>query len=296
MGGFNLTLHFYNGAGDALVGTKVTISARDGRQKALGTQETDRGTITIQMPLSADTISNVFTLNASARGYRDAGYMGFRNGDRGNHLHLMLVERKAGLFLKAPEQWPAILSSIEQDQFLAFSEQADGLPAACLLNVLEAIRLCDPQMLAMLLAVPLEVDRLETFRDRRKPGVCQDRVLLHVKPDLKDLLVRAGFHRESSLLHGKPRPDEEAVSYKQQDFPYGNLQFTLFTKKTALECYADIDMDYHRDKVSHAVLEVLPNLFGSRTDPRKVYGLRWMAAKNAGQADFEPAYELAENL
>ena len=55
----------------------------------------------------------------------------------------------------------------------------------------------------------------------------------------------------------------------------------------------EIDMDYFRDLLAHALLEVLPNQFGGETDPRQIYVLRWVAGRQAGVSDFNPPYEVS---
>jgi len=52
------------------------------------------------------------------------------------------------------------------------------------------------------------------------------------------------------------------------------------------------DIDYYKDLLAHALLEVLPNKFtGGLTDPRAVYLLRWMAGQQAG-SNFNPLYTM----
>lgn len=41
-------------------------------------------------------------------------------------------------------------------------------------------------------------------------------------------------------------------------------------------------MDYYKDPVAHALLEVIPNHFQGPTDPVAAYVLRWIAGRHAG--------------
>ena len=51
------------------------------------------------------------------------------------------------------------------------------------------------------------------------------------------------------------------------------------------------DIDYYKDLLAHALLEVIPNGFtGGLTDPMAVYVLRWVAGQHAGIPQFDPLY------
>ena len=67
-------------------------------------------------------------------------------------------------------------------------------------------------------------------------------------------------------------------------------------KKTinGLECVMiEPDIDYYKDLLAHALLEVVTNkVTNSLTDPRQVYVLRWIAGRHAGVPNFEPPYTL----
>jgi len=87
-------------------------------------------------------------------------------------------------------------------------------------------------------------------------------------------------------------------SYKQIQFGEANLQLSFHQndKKTidGVECIMmEPDIDYYKDLLAHAVLEVALNGIGSSlTDPRQVYMLRWIAGRHAGVAPFQPPYTL----
>jgi hypothetical protein len=51
-------------------------------------------------------------------------------------------------------------------------------------------------------------------------------------------------------------------------------------------------MDYFRDAAAHLLLEVAVNAFGSITDPKAVYALRWIAGRRAGIPEFDPLYTI----
>jgi hypothetical protein len=84
-------------------------------------------------------------------------------------------------------------------------------------------------------------------------------------------------------------------SWKQVEFGEANLQLTFHERTQKKEVarrlmLVEADMDYYRDPLAHALLEVLPNSFGGQTDPRQIYVLRWIAGRRAGVAEFAPPY------
>jgi hypothetical protein len=55
------------------------------------------------------------------------------------------------------------------------------------------------------------------------------------------------------------------------------------------------DIDYYKDPLAHAILEVLPNaITGGLSNPEVVYVLRWMAGRHAGVPEFAPPYTIVE--
>lgn len=284
MGNLNLKLCFYDGAGEKLEGREVMVTVFDGNQKRVGYWYSDRGVMTIALPLQKNPLRDRFRLIASAKGFNDAGRM---NITQDVEQKLMLIAKKASVVLRPRGEWPTEISSLIPDGFEDFVEFDDGLAAACLLNILEAIRLkLGAAGLERMGTVPVE-PATEDFRKQGKPGLMRDRTLLQVDKRLIDVVTAAGMSLEPPWAHPTPAGYVRAGSYKQKDFPFGNLQITFFTMGDS--CYADIDMDYYRDKASHLLLEVFPNtFFRNKTDPRKVYGLRWMEGN-----DFKPAYILA---
>ncbi len=299
MADFHLTLRFADGSRQPLQTARILISVMDGRGRLLGTQQTAGDTITLAIPLSGDFITDRFTLNASAKGYRDVGYAGLRPDQ--SSLHLMMVERNARIVFRKPEEWPPAWSGLRGqlgDEFSSFGESA-ALPAACLLNILEAIRLFPGGMnlLSAMQDIPLVPGNEET-RANRAEGILQDRALLFVEPEFKAALndqLGHALQKVSAIAHGQPQAGETVASFKENRFPEANLQFTLFESEWRL--YVDLDLDYFRDPLSHALLELFPNsVFQTRTDPRRVYALRWMGSKNGGapaDQEFAPPYVLA---
>ena len=88
-------------------------------------------------------------------------------------------------------------------------------------------------------------------------------------------------------------------SYKQVQFGEANVQLTFHEQDTlpidGVTCVkVEPDIDYYRDPAAHLLLEVAVNAFGSLTDPRTVYALRWMTGQRAGIPEFDPLYTIVK--
>ena len=87
------------------------------------------------------------------------------------------------------------------------------------------------------------------------------------------------------------------VSYKQVQFGEANLQLTFHEEDApvinGVQCVkVEADIDYYKDQLAHALLEVIPNHFEGPTDPKAAYVLRWIAGRHAGVPEFEPPYTI----
>jgi hypothetical protein len=81
------------------------------------------------------------------------------------------------------------------------------------------------------------------------------------------------------------------------DFGEANVQLTFHEQDTLIvdgvNCVKiEPDIDYYKDIAAHLLLEVAVNAFGSLTDPRTAYALRWMAGQRAGIPEFDPLYTI----
>ena len=95
------------------------------------------------------------------------------------------------------------------------------------------------------------------------------------------------------------------TSYKQIVLGEANVQLTFHEKDLSPAgtnwVLVEPDIDYFKDTAAHIMLEVVPamlkeKIYGtdsakSLTDPRVVYGLRWIAGRRIGR-DFEPPYTI----
>lgn len=296
-----LTLNFYNGLREPIEDARIFVSFIDGRGRVLRTEVKESSQLQVNLELSGDPIRDLFTVNASAKGYRDGGFIGLRfdEDEPEATLFLMLVHRKAEVTPLQLGAWPAEWAGMKSvgDQLIEFAEQSP-LEGACWLNLLEAMRLLKLDI-TQFAGQKLVAGDKDTGK-RRESGMLQDRAFLFVEPGLAKAMLglqEDGIaETESSLLHSKPLPDENRESIKEVRFPEANVQFTVYRKKRDGDkkpAFCDIDMDYFKDKVSHGLLEVFPNtFFGTKTDPRRIYALRWMAGKNTQLDEFAPPYVL----
>jgi hypothetical protein len=86
-------------------------------------------------------------------------------------------------------------------------------------------------------------------------------------------------------------------SFKQVQFGEANVQLTFHEGDTrtidGTACVkVEPDIDYYRDPLAHALLEVVPGFTGQVTNPATVYVLRWIAGRFAGVPEFDPLYTL----
>jgi hypothetical protein len=99
--------------------------------------------------------------------------------------------------------------------------------------------------------------------------------------------------RDPGLLH-----PGATQSWKQIQFGEANVQLTFHEGETSVIggincCILEPDMDYYKDPLAHALLEVLPNeVTHMLTDPTMVYQLRWMAGRSAKIPEFAPLYTI----
>jgi len=131
----------------------------------------------------------------------------------------------------------------------------------------------------------------------------QDRFFCYVAeeilPDVREAARYGSFAEEkdpSIWGHG-----DATESYKQTQFDIANIQLTFHGRDecilpgldgTPTKCVKiEPDIDYYKDLMAHAFLEVIPNTAThGLTDPKVAYVLRWMAGRRAGMPEFDPLY------
>jgi hypothetical protein len=259
-----------------------------------------------------DNFFDNYTVIVTAKGYEDAAWMPVHISPvKPTALDLMLIPKDAHLNYTGAS-WPA-LNSIRPrfaqilsagindaaDRYGNLMEDNQGLVLACLLNLLTAMS----QIMLPSEKSPLDYC-WQPIWDDPQFSPAQDRFFAYVDKGLVNDVTRAAkmgsFAEEKDP--GTFHPGA-TLSYKQTQFDVANVQLTfhqgnaksIHSPNGPVDCIVvEPDIDYYKDLPSHFFVEVLPNKFtGGLSDPRAVYLLRWMAARQAG-SDFNPLYTITD--
>jgi hypothetical protein len=288
---------------------KLLITVIDGNQKVQVRKFYDRPNVFFAgLPLF-NNLGDNYTFLASADGYKDAGFVPVRLAEGVDQLvELMLVPKSSQLNF-ANATWKALDTSrpslkalfangAASDQAAAqrygdIMEDQGGAILACLLNITTAmgqIRL--PQQ------TPLDYIKRIVWDREGDFALAQDRFFAWADPELKKQIEQAKqqhppkFADAPFVLH-----PGATSSYKEIEFGEANVQLTFHEgnkmKIDGVNCVlVEPDIDYFKDPINHLLLEVVVNAFGSVTDPKAVYVLRWIAGRRAGIAEFDPLYTI----
>ena len=281
-------------------GTDVLYRIVDGNQKKLVEKEVSRSSLTALLPFY-DNFGDNYTVLVYSDGYRQAGFTPVRLSPQlPATLDLMLIPEN-GHFNFAQAGWDAIS---EELPFLAqgvsnavgrsrYEDLMEEKPAclAALFNITTA-------MSQIHLPVGTPLDYLKSIR--WDESLAQDRFFAWCDPQLlAQVRIAASqglFTPEigSAFFH----PGATA-SWKQVQFGEANVQLTFHEGKTAVidgvSCIqVEPDIDYYKDVLAHALLEVLPNALSGLTNPETVYVLRWIAGRHAGIPEFNPPFSIVK--
>ena len=305
-------INVFDGRRQPYSGTsKLLYTARDGTQTERYRQFSSQPSLFLTgLPLF-DNFGDNYTFLASAGGYKDSGFFPVKlapNVDR--VVDLMLIPSSNELNF-AQATWKALGDSRPTLQTLLgqgsasgdaaatrygnIQEDQDGTILACLLNittVMQQIHLPQQSPLDYLKGVIWD-------RDPASPTkMAQDRFFAWADPKLIDQLkqAQAQIPPEFVAVPAGLHPGATS-SYKQVEFGEANLQLTFHENDhqmiDGVNCVmVEPDIDYFKDTEAHLLLEVLVNAFGSVTDPRAVYVLRWIAGRRAGVPEFDPLYTI----
>lgn len=182
-------------------------------------------------------------------------------------------------------------SRASYDALLNSTADHDKLAFAALLNITTALNDIPTPLHPLKYLSEIIWDNL---KDAPRPTRPQpDRFFGFVDPQLKTEILALGkqFSEEKNpAASGHPGATS---SYKQNLFGEANVQITFHenTKKDS-KIMVEIDMDYFADQLSHFFLEYVRNAISrKKTDPRTVYALRWMAARQNGKP-YTPPFRL----
>ena len=301
-------------------GTDVLVTAMNGRQKLVVrdfVKIPPDGRIGFSNLPVQNNLDDRFTVLVSAKHHADAGFTPVRiEADTTHALHLMMLRRAADFTfdpfatLKGDKHLHTFLCGNDpahpDDAAARYDElQQKNKPAlACLLNIAAALN-----QVTLVGHEGLESNPLSSFK--ALDSVRQDRIFAWVDARLENqIAATAQTPAGSGVSRFVPAPagmhEGATVSYKQTDFGEGNVQFSFHGETrmvNGVECVkVDVDIDYFKDTAAHLLFEVFPNTLNAKihgkhasaslTDPRKVYGMRWIAGQRFGRP-FEPLYTLS---
>ena len=286
---------------------QLLITAMDGNHNLVSRDFHDKASIFFQDLPFFDNLGDNYTFLASADGYKDAGFAPVSiNPKIVQTVNLMLLpESNSFNFFNAT--WDKLGVAKPKAKALFANGAADDAAAATRYSNLEDTN--GGEILACLLNITTAMDQIQlpqgTVLDYCKAviwdlkgdsAMARDRFYAWADPALISQLDQAKVQGEFAdapfgLHAGATR------SYKQIEFGEANVQLTFHEKDTlvidGVNCVKiEPDIDYYRDTGAHLLLEVAVNAFGSLTDPRMVYVLRWIAGQRAGIAEFNPLYTI----
>jgi hypothetical protein len=293
--------------------TRLLLTATDGRQKSVYRDFPKQSSVRIAGLEIRDNLDDRYTILASAKDHSDAGFTPvIARASKDEDVDLMMLRRNATF---AFEPFTTIAGRADLHAFLR-GEAADAQPLyeglvqkdqpalACLLNITTAL-----EQMTLAPAAGVDQNPLRSFKALASPPQ-QDRLFAWADARLLAQVRKTASKTDSGLSRFTEAPaglhPGATVSFKQTDFGEGNVQFSFHEnqKKSVggTDCIVvEADIDYFKDSVAHILLEVFPNKLKSKihgkdsaqslTDPRTVYGLRWIAARKR-QKDFEPPYVL----
>jgi len=297
-----MVVAIYDGTRQPVQGKDFLIRIFDGFQNKLFDNYRAAPTTVFRLPYR-DNLQDNCTVLATGEGYVDAGFTPVKLSLKAvAPVDLMLLEDNATFKF---QNWEAVKASDPViTNFIAVGgtdanakDHYDGLreerPAALasLLNLVTAMK-----SIQLPSKTPLDYFKSILWDE----SLAEDRFFGYADKNIVDQVRRAAMEGEFApepspgLFH----PDATS-SFKQIQFGEANVQLTFHendTKKIdGVNCIKiEPDIDYYKDLGSHTLLEVIPNsITHGRTDPKKVYVLRWIAGRHAGVPEFSPPYEIA---
>jgi hypothetical protein len=324
----NIVLHAYDGTRQLVSKNfRWRAQTRDGRgseaegQKTLEFLNLTGPSHILNVP-AFDNFADLYTVLAFADGHENSAWYPVHVNDAlPVDLYLMLMP-KDGAPHFAGATWSKLVQArpgfadiirrgcADADDAAAkygMVQEKRPLPLACLLNLmtsLSSMRL--PSGKSALdyywnIAWP-PGDPDDNWLARLDQVLHQDRLFCYVDRAILDDVRKADGHGFAKELNPQAWGHTGATeSYKQTQFDMANVQLSFHgfdtptltdDKGNQIPCIKiEPDIDYYKDIAAHALIEVVPNFIDKRlTDPRVVYWMRWMTAKQDGLPDFDPLY------
>jgi hypothetical protein len=303
-----LNLNVFDGARQPFPSASpVLLTIIDGQQNQLYRQDIPQSSVSLILPIHNNLADN-YSIIAWAEGYLQAGFQPVKmSAGFPQVLDLMLLPNN-GDFHFAQAKWTDIaakkqklsqlfMASAGADPAQAYGQVEENHPnnLACLLNITTAMEQ---------IALP-QGNPLGYFKQLDLPALAPDRFFGYADVKLLDQVKLAAqqktFTQEPAAdltLHSGGSHGPATSSFKQIQFGEANVQLTFHETNRltidGVDCVCvEPDIDYYKDPLAHALLEVIPNaLSGSVSDPRIVYVLRWIAGRHAGVPEFDPLYTI----
>ncbi len=298
-----ILINLYDGTRQLLAaGTNVLLTVTDGNKKTVFRDYVKGPTITMDVPFY-DNLGDQYTVLVSADKSLDAGFFPVKVSPKVvRPVFLMLMPRSSEFNFA---QWkdlqqhsPRLIelfsqgagdSTKAQQRYEALME--DTPPSlACLFNILTACRdIHLPQ------STVLDYFRQFVWNSDLFP-MKQDRFYVYADPAL---VTQVRLANSQGAFAEEPNPGllhkGATTSYKQISFGEANVQLTFHENEPPPAgtnwVLVEPDIDYFKDLLAHAILEVIPGFFGL-TDPTTVYVLRWIAGHQANMPEFNPPYTI----
>ena len=300
-----LDVRLFDGTGQMFpAGTQVLLTITDGSQKQIVRGYFNAGEIQVTGLPFYDNLFDNYSVIAFVEGYKQAGYAPVRLSPKAAAgVDLMLIPQEptfnfAGLTWEAAKAMMPFLeaqaggSDAEAEaDFTKLMETNGSRPLACMMNLVTAMSGIDLKG-----KTPVEYIRQVRW-DYTFPA--QDRFFAYCDEGLVDAVRDAAAAGEFDVEPGAGVFHPGAtMSWKQNVFPEANVQLTFHTSSADTVpgkgwVTLEPDIDYYKDLLNHAILEVTRNkLTGSLTEPAEVFVLRWMEQRRMGLADFVPGYTI----
>jgi len=257
-----------------------------------------------------DNFGDDYSIIVSAKKHHDSGFFPVKvSTGATRRLDLMLMPRK-NRYNFANAEWdklkqtdPALVSFIargvssEVEARGLYDELLDGADRqqdalAAFHNITTALR-------AVQLPVGHPLDYFKQLIWEKKQAPQRDRFFAFADQELVEQIKLA---RQQGTWDNAPAFSHPGATsaFKQIQFGEANLQLSFHERPEdtrvidGVTCVkVEADMDYLKDIAAHFLLEVIPNaITKTRTDPKIVYLLRWIAGQHDGLAMFDPPYTI----
>jgi hypothetical protein len=310
-----IRINVFNGRREPIpADTQLLVTARNGVNTNVVRKFVNGGAIHLTGLPVQDNFADQHTFLVSAKHHADAGFTPFTvKSNQPQTLDLMLLRREGGFTFRPFDEL-----ATNDNLVRLLRGDAPGDPRAAY----EGLRVANPPALACLLNVTTALEQMRLAPSETADvnpmrsftaldSAFADRMFAWAHVSLLEQVrltaARQGAGGVALIETAPPGLHPGATdSFKQTDFGESNVQLSFHDTRRRLvngvECMlVDVDIDYFKDTAAHLLMEVFPNrlkklIHGktsaeSVTDPRLVYGLRWIAGRRKG-AEFAPPYFL----